>query len=195
MSRLRYNGKFAYATFEEECKKLNKPVHVLTFQTEDAWKQLTTSGVYAANPDYGSRDGFNDTYKYMSDKLGYTPIWCYNPLQFGDNVSTTWNPDWFEGGGLWRRFIEHAAFDPQLICLRVLMEVCVPSTELIRDCVHDYGMVCMLKEIRLENLVGCYRLCYPDEDAEDWFYPWIYPFENNTEYASFKHAQQFRDKG
>lgn len=189
----KFNDKFSWYTFEDECRDLNKPVHLLTFQDDSVYKELAAGRVYKASADYGSRDNNTGFYKALEGKLGYVPIWCYNPLQFSDDVSTVWKTDWFSDGALWRRFMEHSAFDTELIVLRTLIEIRVDSTELIRDCINDSGFVCMVKCIKPEQVVGCYRLVYPDEDADDWFYPWIYPFKDNTELASFNKIQQFME--
>lgn len=191
---IKFNNKFAYATFEEEARELNKDVHCLTFQTEDMYKKLLTDGVYRANVEYGSRDGANDWYKRAEKQLGYVPIWVFNPLQFGEVTQCTWDTEWFREGGLWQRFMELAGFDRETIHERVLLEVRVNSCELKKDINLDYGCISIIKELHKEDVVGVYRLAYPDEDADDWYYPWIYPYGNNSELASFKHIMQFDEE-
>lgn len=189
----KFNNKFAYSTFEEECRALNKPVNLLTFQQDSVWYKIQKDGIYQPEVTDLSWTCSVSEYKSYKEKLGYIPIWCFNPLQYGEDVSTVWKPEWFAGGSLWKSFLEFAEFDMSTIHTLTLMEIRVDSKLLIKDCVHDYGRICMIKEIRREQLVGCYRLLYPSEDDDNWFYPTIYPFNANTDMASFKHVQCFND--
>ena len=191
----KYNNKFGYGTFEEQAKALDKPVHCLTWQGADAYEKLMSDGIYVPELDK-CREQNDGYYKSLRDRLGYVPIWVLNPLQFGTEVNTKWDPEWFVDGSLWRRFLETCGLGEKVINQRLLLEVVIPSAELQRDITLDYGYISVVKELRKESLVGLYRLQYTDleqDTPDDWFYPTIYPSRDNKPEASFKEITNFRE--
>lgn len=180
--------------FEEEARALNKPVHCLTWQGADAYEKLMSTGIYRHELSL-CREQNDQYYKSLRDKLGYVPIWVLNPLQFGSEVSTKWDPEWFVDGSLWRRFLETCGLGEEVINKRLLLEVVIPSAELKRDVTLDYGYISVVKELRKESLVGLYRLQYTDleQDTDDWFYPTMYPSRNNKPEASFREITNFKE--
>lgn len=190
----RFNNKFGYSTFEEQARVLNKRVNCLTWQGEEVYHELMTNGVYRPVLER-CREQNHYEYKSLRDKLGYIPIWVLNPLQFGTDVNTKWNPEWFVDGSLWRRFLETCGLDKEVINSRLLLEVSIPSTELMKDVTLDYGYISVVKELKKEDIVGIYRLLYAGKNnkTDDWFYPTLYPSRDNTPDASFRTIMNFRE--
>ena len=188
---IKFNNKFAHATFEAEAAELNAPVHVLTFQDSVVLDILHEKSVYTADYEKATRVFNRPLYEEIEKELGYLPVWCFNPLQFGDDVSAVWKDEWFKGGGLWQRFMELGSYDKSCIHDKLLMEFRVQSTELKKDVVYDYGCMSILSGLELTQLVGTYVLKYPSEDDPNWYYPRIIPSVDNTELASFKEMKQY----
>lgn len=193
----KYNQKFAYSTFEEEAVALNRPVRCLTFQGADAYEEIMNKGVYRPTLDKSRRVN-KHWYENIIEEQGYHPVWVFNPLQFGTEPQTTWDPEWFVDGSLWRSFLEICGLSEEIINDRLLLEIEVPSTDLKRDVTLDYGFISCLREIRKESIVAVYRLVYTDleqETNDDWFYPTIYPSRTNDERATFTKITDFRESG
>lgn len=187
----KFNNKFAYSTFEEEAKAFNAPVHVLTYQGASVIEELNKNGVYRPEFDKSRTEDNGYWYQAVVKKYGYLPIWVFNPLQFGETPSGTWDPKWFDDGSLWRRFLEVGGLSEEIINKRMLLELVVHSTELMKDITLDYGFISVIKEIKKEQLVGTYKLVY-DEDSVDWFYPTIYPNKFNRWNSTFKKITNFK---
>lgn len=186
------NNKFAYSTFDEEIKEFNAPVHILTYQSPEVKEILKNDGYYKPNLEF-SREVNDSWYKSVVNKYGYLPIWCFNPLQFGDVPSGTWNPTWFDDGSLWRRFLEVGGLTEEIINSRLLYEFVVPATELKKDITLDYGFISVIKEVTYEQLVGTYQMVYDvKQETEDWFYPTMYPSADNKWNATFKKISNFK---
>lgn len=184
----KFNNRFAHANFKEELKTLSNKVHVMSYQGEYVYNSIVGGRRYYAEDSYSTQAGLMSSFK---KQLGYVPIWCFNPLQFGSDVSTTFNPDWFVDGSLWRRWLELLPFDEEEVNRRIVLELLVDPDRLTPDANLDYGFVSMLQYIDPKDFVGAYRLKY-DEDSDDWFYPTIYPFRNNKPDATFKYVTNFK---
>lgn len=186
-----FNNQFSHSTFREEVLQLNENVHCLTFQTKSVLDIIKNTGIYV--PDYTKsiRQNYRKIYERLQNHLGFMPIWVFNPLQFGNTPQTIWNDDWFKDGSLWNRFIEDASIPRESVQDLVLLEISVKPIDLYPDPALDYGYISVTDKITKQDLLGYYTLAYPDEDAADWFYPWLYPGLDNSDLCSFKNAKQY----
>lgn len=189
--RIIFNNKFSHSTFREEVLQLNENVHCLTFQTKDVLSIIRRTGMYIPDYEKSIRRRNKPDYIRLTNQLGFMPLWVFNPLQFGTEPQTTWDDAWFKDGSLWNRFIEDASIPRESAKDLVLLEISVDPFNLYPDPALDYGYISITDKITKKDLLGYYTLAYPDEDADDWFYPWLYPGLDNSDACSFKAAKQY----
>lgn len=189
--RIIFNNCFAHTTFREEVLKLNESVHCLTFQTKDVLDVLNTNGVYRADCKKSIRQVNRHDYEHIVRELGYMPIWVFNPLQFGTTPQTTWQDEWFKEGSLWNRLIQDGNIGRDKCKGLELLEILVEPENLYPDPTFDYGYISVIDKITRDMLLGHYKLEFPDEDSDDWLYPWLYPARDNSDKCSFKETKQY----
>lgn len=189
--RIPFNSKFAHETFRDEVLELEENVHCLTFQTPSVLEIIRNDGIYIADYDKSIRQRNKYDYRRITSQLGFMPIWVFNPLQFGDKPQTTWDDSWFAEGSLWNMFIEMASIPRECTERYSLLEISVEPKNLYPDPALDYGYISVTNQITKEMLVGSYALVYPDEEADDWFYPYLYPDSGNSNSCSFKDVKQY----
>lgn len=189
--RIPFNNHFDYINFREQVLMINRDINCLTFQTRDVLDILKRETIYTADYKKSMRQCNRCDYERISRELGFMPIWVFNPLQFGTRPQTTWDDDWFREGSLWNRFLEDAKITREAVKDLYLLEISINPIDLYRDPVYTYGYISVTDHISKNMLLGHYRLEFPDEDADDWLYPWLYPAVGNSDKCSFKETKQY----
>ena len=189
--RILFNNKFSHATFREEVLQLKDGIHCLTFQSPIVKDIVMSNGVYEADYSKSVRQRNRWDYERITKEMGFMPIWVFNPLQFGDKPQTVWNDDWFREGSLWNRFVEDAGIDREMTKTLDLLEILVEPINLYPDPALDFGYISVTDRITKDMLLGSYTLVFPDEDADDWFYPHLLVDDWNTNMCSFTKSKQY----
>lgn len=189
--RIAFNDKFSYSAFREDLLNLHENIHCLTFQTREVLDIIKHEGIYKPDSSKSIRQSNQRDYERITKELGFMPIWVFNPLQFGDSPQITWKDEWFNDGSLWNRLLEDATIPKEEAKYFTLLEISVNPINLYPDPVFDYGYISVTDKIEKKDLLGYYTLVYPDQESNEWLYPWLYPGLDNSMSCSFPIAKQY----
>lgn len=135
-------------------------IRLLTFQSADIWGDIYNNGIYY--PWASAGHSYGDEIEKQIDKLGYYPVWAFNPLSA---LSYEFNPYWFTDiqftHTLWERFQRMRKEEWKNLAL---FELEIKTKKL--DVINTDDFVTTISAIPKSYVVAIYQFFINDRDRE-----------------------------
>ena len=169
MTREEYNvkrkaGKWNYIDLPisqkiEIAKASSESIRLITFQDPMVWSDVVHYGHYV--PSAGLGDTKHST-KVLADKLGYFPVWAFNPLSA---MTYKFNPFWFTSSQfnniMWQNFQRRYQYEWKDFAM---FELQIPTSHLNE--VNTTDWVTAIPEIKKEQVIAIYQFFIRDMERE-----------------------------